>query len=94
MKKNITVSVDLEAYLYLRKQKLNISSLVSDFMTSYAEVKKPVVKGDTIQDKETYIKLQQISLDKELEKIAKEKKAQVERQKKWIPINDKGITPL
>lgn len=90
MKHHINITVDLDAYIELRKQKINISQLVSDYLVAYANVEKPEVEGKTEDDKVRNLKLQRLWIEKELEKIQRDrdKEAKDMRNRKIIPLKE------
>jgi len=76
-KKTISVTINLEAYLELKKQQVNISGLISDFLVKYTNVSKPELKGSNAREKLEEAKLQRFYLEKQIEDL---KKAEVKEQ--------------
>ena len=93
MKTHINITVDLDAYLAIKEQRINISKLISDYLVEYTNVKKPQIKGDSRKEKIQEAKLQQVFLEKEIERLKKEDKEEKQEWdaqhgiKKWVKLD-------
>lgn len=75
MKTHINVVIDVEVYIELKNNKVNISKLVNDFLIEYNKIEKPKIEGSSLNDKMQDAKLKVLILNNEIEKLKKEQEA-------------------
>ena len=92
MKTHINITIDLDAYLKARKENINISQLLSDYLAEYTNTKTLKDKPANLKDEERLLKIAEEKIKTQLKAINQKKirldKAEDKKLgvKKWIKL--------